>query len=69
MSQKPNPTSIGLFIVIGVALGVTGLLLFSSSKLFTKTLDCIIYFESNPSGDGSGTTIYYNCSSSGGETG
>jgi hypothetical protein len=31
MSQKPNPTSIGLFIVVGAALGVTGLLLFSSS--------------------------------------
>ena len=36
MSKKINPTSIGLFIVIGVALGVTGLLLFSSSKLFTQ---------------------------------
>ena len=50
MSQKPNPTSIGLFIVIGVALGVTGLLLFSSSKLFTKTLDCIIYFNQSVNG-------------------
>jgi paraquat-inducible protein B len=50
MSQKPNPVSIGLFIVIGVALGVTGLLLFSSSKLFTKTLDCIIYFDQSLNG-------------------
>ena len=39
MSKKINPTSIGLFIVTGVALGVTGLLLFSSSKLFSKTRD------------------------------
>ena len=50
MSQKPNPVSIGLFIVIGVAMGVTGLLLFSSSKLFTKTLDCIIYFDQSLNG-------------------
>jgi len=50
MSQKPNPTSIGLFIVIGVALGVTGLLLFSSSKLFTRTIDCIIYFNQSLNG-------------------
>jgi hypothetical protein len=30
MSKKINTTSIGLFIVTGVALGVIGLLLFSS---------------------------------------
>ncbi len=50
MSQKPNPTSIGLFIVVGVALGVIGLLLFSSSKIFTQTLDCIIYFDQSLNG-------------------
>ena len=37
MSKKINTTSIGLFIVTGVALGVIGLLLFSSSKMFSKT--------------------------------
>jgi paraquat-inducible protein B len=57
MSQKPNPTSIGLFIVIGVALGVTGLLLFSSSKLFTKTLDCIIYFDQSLNGLNAGAPV------------
>jgi hypothetical protein len=30
MSKKANTTSIGLFIVTGMALGVIGLLLFSS---------------------------------------
>jgi len=50
MSQKPNPVSIGLFIVIGAALGVTGLLLFSSSKLFTQTLDCVIYCDQSLNG-------------------
>ena len=57
MSQKPNPTSIGLFIVIGVALGVTGLLLFSSSKLFTKTLDCIVYFDQSLNGLNEGAPV------------
>jgi phospholipid/cholesterol/gamma-HCH transport system substrate-binding protein len=57
MSQKPNPTSIGLFIVIGVALGVTGLLLFSSSKLFTKTLDCIVYFDQSLNGLNAGAPV------------
>ena len=57
MSQKPNPTAIGLFIVIGVALGVTGLLLFSSSKLFSKTLDCIIYFDQSLNGLNAGAPV------------
>jgi len=33
LSKTINPAAIGLFIVVGVALGVIGLLLFSSSKL------------------------------------
>ncbi len=57
MSQKPNPTAIGLFIVIGVALGVTGLLLFSSSKLFTQTLDCIIYCDQSLNGLNEGAPV------------
>ena len=50
MSKKINTTSIGLFIVTGVALGVIGLLLFSSSKLFTRTLDCVVYFDQSLNG-------------------
>jgi phospholipid/cholesterol/gamma-HCH transport system substrate-binding protein len=59
MSQKPNPISIGLFIVVGAALGVTGLLLFSSSKLFTKTLDCIIYFNQSLNGLNEGAPVKF----------
>ena len=59
MSQKPNPTSIGLFIVIGAALGVTGLLLFSSSKLFTRTRDCIVYFNESLNGLNEGAPVKY----------
>jgi paraquat-inducible protein B len=59
MSQKPNPTSIGLFIVIGATLGVTGLLLFSSSKLFTQTRDCIVYFNESLNGLSEGAPVKY----------
>jgi len=59
MSQKPNPTSIGLFIVIGAALGVTGLLLFSSSKLFTKTRVGIVYFNDSLNGLKEGAPVKY----------
>jgi len=50
MSKKANTTSIGLFIVTGLALGVIGLLLFSSLKTFRKTLDVIVYFNDSLNG-------------------
>jgi len=59
MSQKINTTSIGLFIVTGVALGVIGLLLFSSSKLFTRTRDCILYFNDSLNGLNEGAPVKY----------
>jgi paraquat-inducible protein B len=59
MSQKPNPTSIGLFIVVGLALGVMGLLLFSSSKLFTPTRDLILYFNDSLNGLNEGAPVKY----------
>lgn len=59
MSKKINTTSIGLFIVTGVALGVTGLLLFSSSKLFTKTKDIIVYFDDTLNGLNEGAPVKY----------
>ena len=59
MSQKPNPVSIGLFIMIGVALGVTGLLLFSSSKMFTKTRDIVVYFNQSLNGLNVGAPVKY----------
>jgi len=59
MSKKINTTSIGLFIVTGVALGVTGLLLFSSSKLFSKTHDVIVYFNESLNGLNEGAPVKY----------
>lgn len=59
MSKKINPTSIGLFMVTGLALGVAGLLLFSSSKLFTQTRDLIVYFDESLNGLNEGAPVKY----------
>ena len=59
MSKKINTTSIGLFIVTGVALGVTGLLLFSSSKMFSKTKEFIVYFNDSLNGLSEGAPVKF----------
>ena len=59
MSKKINTTSIGLFIVTGLALGVGGLLLFNTSKLFRKTMDVIVYFDDTLNGLNEGAPVKY----------
>ena len=59
MSKKINTTSIGLFIVTGLALGVIGLLLFSSSKMFSKTRLEIVYFDESLNGLSEGAPVKY----------
>jgi paraquat-inducible protein B len=59
MSKKANPTAIGLFIVIGVVLGVSGLLLFSSARLFSHPRQCIVYFNESLNGLNEGAPVKY----------
>jgi paraquat-inducible protein B len=59
VSKKINTTSIGLFIVTGLALGVIALLLFSSSKWFTKTREMIVYFDETLNGLNEGAPVKY----------
>lgn len=59
MSQRISTTSIGLFIVTGLALGVAGLLLFSSIKLFAETRDVIVYFDDSLNGLSEGAPVKY----------
>ena len=59
MSKKINPTAIGLFMVTGLALGVLGLLLFSSVKLFARRLDLIAYFNGSLNGLNEGAPVKY----------
>ncbi len=59
MSKKINTTAIGLFIVVAVALGVIGLLLLSSSKLFSRTDEMIAYFDKSLDGLNEGAPVKY----------
>ena len=59
MSKKINTTAIGLFIVIGVVLGVIGLLLFSSSRLFSRTEEMIVYFDNSLNGLNEGAPVKF----------
>ena len=57
MSKKANPTAIGLFIVIGMALGVLGLIIFSSGTLFSKRQKFILYFDASLKGLSEGAPV------------
>ncbi len=57
--KKVNTTAIGLFIVTGLGLGVLGLLLFSSLRLFSNTIDVIVYFDSSLNGLNEGAPLKY----------
>ncbi len=59
MSKKVNTTSIGLFIVAGLALGIAGLLLFSSSKIFSESREVIAYFDDSLNGLNEGAPVKY----------
>jgi paraquat-inducible protein B len=59
MSRKANPTLIGLFIVLGLGLGVGGVLLVSSSKIFAQTRKYILYFDSSLTGLDPGTAVKF----------
>jgi len=47
MSKKASPTSIGLFLILGLALGLAGLLVFSSRSLFHPVQKEILYFDAS----------------------
>lgn len=57
MSKKANPTAIGLFIVIGLVLGVTALVVFSSGKWFSKQQRFILYFDASLKGLNPGAPV------------
>jgi paraquat-inducible protein B len=59
MSKKANPTMIGLFILGGLALGVAGIFLFSSTRWFTRTSHCILYFDGSLAGLNPGAPVKY----------
>jgi len=59
MSKKANPTTIGLFFVVGTALAVLGLLIFSSRNLFHPMQRDILYFNASLDGLNPGAAVKY----------
>jgi paraquat-inducible protein B len=59
MSQKANPTKIGLFFVGSLALALCGLIAFSSRSLFHPMEKQILYFNSSLKGLNAGAPVKY----------
>ena len=59
MSKKANPASIGLFFPVGLALGIAGLLLFSSRGRFHPHQKSILYFNASLKGLNPGAPVKY----------
>ena len=59
MSKKANPTVIGLFFAIGLALGVAALLVFSSRSLFHPQFKTILYFNASLKGLNPGAPVKF----------
>ena len=59
MSKKANPTSIGLFLILGVAIGLAGALIFSSRRLFHPQQKLILYFDASLKGLNPGAPVKF----------
>jgi paraquat-inducible protein B len=59
MSKKANPTSIGLFFAVGLALGIAGLLAFSSRSRFHPQHKSILYFDASLKGLNPGAPVKF----------
>jgi paraquat-inducible protein B len=59
MSKRANPTLIGIFLFAGVILAIGGILLFTSSKVFTRTGKFIVYFDNTLNGLNEGAPVKY----------
>src|SRR3974377_2038347 len=57
--KASNPTILGLFLVIGLALGLAGVLIFSSGNLFHPQLKSILYFDGSLKGLNPGAPVKF----------
>jgi len=57
--KTSNPTALGLFLVIGLALGLAGVLIFSSANLFHPRLKSILYFDGSLKGLNPGAPVKF----------
>lgn len=59
MSKKANPVSVGLFVVVGLALAVAGALVFSTGHLFRSQEKIILYFNTSLKGLDPGAPVKF----------
>lgn len=57
--KKANPTAIGLFLIVGLALGVAGVIVFNSQALFHPKSKRILYFNGSLKGLGVGAPVEF----------
>ncbi len=57
--KTSNPTALGLFLVIGLALGVAGVLIFSSGNFFHPQQKSILYFDGSLKGLNPGAPVKF----------
>jgi paraquat-inducible protein B len=57
--KTSNPTTLGVFLVIGLALGVAGVLIFSSGNLFHPQQKSILYFDGSLKGLNPGAPVKF----------
>ena len=57
--KTSNPTVLGLFLVIGLALGIAGVLIFSSGTLFHPMQKEILYFDGSLKGLNPGAPVKF----------
>ena len=54
MSQKANPTLIGVFVLGAVVIAIGAIVFFGSSNLFAKKQEYVTYFNQSVNGLGIG---------------
>jgi paraquat-inducible protein B len=59
MSKSSNPTALGLFLAIGLALGIAGVLIFTSGTLFHPQQKAILYFDASLKGLDPGAAVKF----------
>ena len=59
MSRKANPTSIALFLILGLFLAITGVVAFSSRGLFHPHQKEILYFDASLKGLNAGAPVKF----------
>ncbi len=57
--KSSNPTVLGLFLVVGLALGIAGVLIFSSGNLFHSQQRFILYFDDSLKGLNPGAPVKF----------